>query len=340
MIARGRDAAAVAEAAAELPSMVVALHDADVPAAAIGRMMSGIHDSIVRRLIELAQDELGAPPVPWTWLATGSYAPKRAVPELGRRLGGRLGGRRRRPGAPRAPARRGAKGRGRAGSERLPHRPTGGGRHAPAVRPLGRGVAAGGRGLGGGPGPRSRADALQRRGRERRGMGLHGRGRSHRGGVRPRPRPRADAHPPRRCGAGGAASHGIPARLRPPLDRRAEGGARHQAAAGSSRSSRSRDGPASRRAWGRRRPAARLRAAEAGGALEAADAAVLRDAFEFVCALRMEHQVEQLRAGKPPDDLVAPKSLPPLTRTSLKEAFRAVARVQRGVGVRLGLSGR
>jgi CBS domain-containing protein len=85
---------------------------------------------------------------------------------------------------------------------------------------------------------------------------------------------------------------------------------------------------------------ARLGAAEAAGALEAADAAVLRDAFELISELRMEHQVDQLRAGRRPDNLIQPKSLPPLTRTSLKEAFRAVARVQRGVGVRLGLSAR
>jgi CBS domain-containing protein len=54
----------------------------------------------------------------------------------------------------------------------------------------------------------------------------------------------------------------------------------------------------------------------------------------------MEHQVEQLRAGLSPDNLIDPRRLAPLTRTSLKEAFRAVAKVQRGVGLQLGLSGR
>ena len=68
--------------------------------------------------------------------------------------------------------------------------------------------------------------------------------------------------------------------------------------------------------------------------------AILRDAFELVCELRMEHQVEQLRAGRAPDDLVEPQSLAPLTRTALKEAFRAVARVQRGVGLNLGFAPR
>ena len=85
---------------------------------------------------------------------------------------------------------------------------------------------------------------------------------------------------------------------------------------------------------------ARLEAAEAAGVLEAADAAVLRDAFELVCALRMEHQVEQLRAGIAPDDLIDPKRLTPLTRTSLKEAFRAVARCSAASPLKLGFAAR
>jgi CBS domain-containing protein len=80
---------------------------------------------------------------------------------------------------------------------------------------------------------------------------------------------------------------------------------------------------------------ARLEASEAAGTLIADDAATLRDAFELVCELRMEHQVEQLRAGKAPDDLIEPESLRPLTRTALKDAFRAVARVQRSIATQL-----
>ena len=51
----------------------------------------------------------------------------------------------------------------------------------------------------------------------------------------------------------------------------------------------------------------------------------------------MEHQVEQLRGGMAPDDLIDPRTLAPLTRTSLKEAFRGVARVQRGIRLKLGM---
>lgn len=81
---------------------------------------------------------------------------------------------------------------------------------------------------------------------------------------------------------------------------------------------------------------ARLKASLAAGTLSSDDAAILRDAFELFCALRMEHQVEQLRAGEEPDDLIDPRNLAPLTRTSLKEAFRAVALVQRGIALELG----
>ena len=70
------------------------------------------------------------------------------------------------------------------------------------------------------------------------------------------------------------------------------------------------------------------------------DAALLHDAYELMSALRMEHQVEQLRAGIAPDDLIEPKALHSLTRTSLKSAFRGVASVQRGVGLKLGFAAR
>ena len=85
---------------------------------------------------------------------------------------------------------------------------------------------------------------------------------------------------------------------------------------------------------------ARLRASDAAGTLSSEDVAILHEAFELVSELRMEHQVEQLRSGQAPDNLIDPRSLAPLTRTSLKEAFRAVARVQRGVALQHGFAPR
>ncbi|MEA2196715.1 MAG: hypothetical protein QOJ25_766 [Solirubrobacteraceae bacterium] len=77
--------------------------------------------------------------------------------------------------------------------------------------------------------------------------------------------------------------------------------------------------------------AERLRAAASADILPPADARTLQDAFDLVTGLRLEHQVEQLRAGQEPDDYVDPATLSPLTRTYLKEAFRAVASIQKRV---------
>jgi CBS domain-containing protein len=82
---------------------------------------------------------------------------------------------------------------------------------------------------------------------------------------------------------------------------------------------------------------ARLRAAAAAGTLPPAAAATLEEAFHLVLDLRLAHQVEQLRAGEEPDDLVRPVDLSAVTRASLREAFRAVASVQRRIVADLDL---
>jgi CBS domain-containing protein len=81
----------------------------------------------------------------------------------------------------------------------------------------------------------------------------------------------------------------------------------------------------------------RLDAAAKAGTLSAADASTLADAFDLVLGLRLEHQVEQLEAGRRPDDHLDPAELSPLTRTYLREAFRAVASVQKHVGKELAV---
>lgn len=75
----------------------------------------------------------------------------------------------------------------------------------------------------------------------------------------------------------------------------------------------------------------RLRAAAAAGTLSVAHARTLEDALALITDLRVEHQVEQLRAGEEPDDFVDPATLTRLTRSYLREAFRAVASVQKRV---------
>jgi CBS domain-containing protein len=81
----------------------------------------------------------------------------------------------------------------------------------------------------------------------------------------------------------------------------------------------------------------RLLAAEAAGTLESADARTLMEAFGFIFSLRLDHQVEQLRGGEAPGDFIDPKTLNPLPRSYLKEAFRAVASVQTGLANELSL---
>jgi CBS domain-containing protein len=81
----------------------------------------------------------------------------------------------------------------------------------------------------------------------------------------------------------------------------------------------------------------RLRAAAAAGTLSAADAATLADAFELVMGLRVQHHVEQIEAGSEPDDHIDPATLSPLTRSYVKEAFRAVASVQKGISTQVNL---
>lgn len=79
----------------------------------------------------------------------------------------------------------------------------------------------------------------------------------------------------------------------------------------------------------------RLRAAAAAGTLPDSDARTLQDAFALISRLRLDHQVEQLRAGTPPDDHVNPSTLSALTRTHLREAFRAMASIQRRIAAEL-----
>ena len=79
----------------------------------------------------------------------------------------------------------------------------------------------------------------------------------------------------------------------------------------------------------------RLRAGAAAGSLSQGQARTLEDAFTLITDLRVEHQVEQLRAGEEPDDYVSPETLSDLTRSYLREAFRAVASVQKHVAAEL-----
>ena len=67
--------------------------------------------------------------------------------------------------------------------------------------------------------------------------------------------------------------------------------------------------------------------------LDAETSASLREAFEIVLDVRLEHHAKQLLAEAEPDNVVDPAALPPLARAQLREALRAIAHAQKQLSV-------
>ena len=86
-----------------------------------------------------------------------------------------------------------------------------------------------------------------------------------------------------------------------------------------------------------KRTIGRLRAAADAGTINEETRAELEEAFRFLWGVRLEHQVARVRAGESPDDFVDPSELGPVTRQGLKEAFKIIARAQKGLAAELGL---
>jgi CBS domain-containing protein len=335
-IARSSDVEAVARTASELPQTVIALHDAQLPAAAISRAIASVHDSVARRLIDLAHEDLGAPPVPYTWLATGSFG--RFEPFPSSDVDSALAW------------------DGPDGDEALRVW-----MHKLAERVLEALSACGF--------PADSKGAVASNTLFARSIDAWEA--AARSWVEDPDRDRGlmllcvvvESDPV--WGATTAAERIAKAFARSPnrrllLRRLAQaalavkpptGFRRHRVLMWSGEGNVldiKRGGllPIEALArWsglaagvGAASTRARIETSEAAGTLTTDDAATLRDAFELVCELRMEHQVDQLRNGEVPDNLIDPKGLTPLTRTALKEAFRAVARIQRGVGQQLELA--
>ena len=64
----------MAEAAAGLPKLVLDLVDANVAAEALMRIITLLADAMTVRQLQLAERDIGPPPVPYAWLAFGSAA--------------------------------------------------------------------------------------------------------------------------------------------------------------------------------------------------------------------------------------------------------------------------
>ena len=77
----------------------------------------------------------------------------------------------------------------------------------------------------------------------------------------------------------------------------------------------------------------RLAAVEEAGALEEESATALREAFAAVLQIRLAHHARCLHDGQTPDNVVDPGTLSPLTRSQLRDAFRAVAAAQKRLSV-------
>lgn len=68
----------------------------------------------------------------------------------------------------------------------------------------------------------------------------------------------------------------------------------------------------------------RLHALVAANRMAKGDAQSLEDAMQLVNDMRIRHQAEQLRAGVEPDNLIAPATLSPLERDYLRDALKVV----------------
>jgi len=84
---------------------------------------------------------------------------------------------------------------------------------------------------------------------------------------------------------------------------------------------------------------ARLHSAVDAGSLTEADASVLHEVFALTQRIRMRRQIEQIRAGHTPGDLVVMSELTPLERSMLAEGVREIADIQRRVRTRAALTG-
>jgi CBS domain-containing protein len=77
----------------------------------------------------------------------------------------------------------------------------------------------------------------------------------------------------------------------------------------------------------------RIEAVASVGGLERSAADALKEAFEVITRVRLEHHAALIAAGDPPDNLIDPDALSPITRNELREALHTVKRAQKNLGV-------
>ncbi|GGX71480.1 histidine kinase [Tateyamaria omphalii] len=84
---------------------------------------------------------------------------------------------------------------------------------------------------------------------------------------------------------------------------------------------------------------ARLEAAVAAGGLSATGGADLLDAYDLIATTRLEHQAAQVKAGQGPDNYLSPATLSDFERSHLRDAFVVVKTMQSAAGSGKGTLG-
>ncbi len=84
---------------------------------------------------------------------------------------------------------------------------------------------------------------------------------------------------------------------------------------------------------------ARLEAAIAAGAVSSSGGADLLDAYDLVANLRLKHQADQIRSGQDPSNYLDPSTLSDFERSHLRDAFVVVKTMQSAAGSGKGALG-
>ncbi|WP_093362028.1 DUF294 nucleotidyltransferase-like domain-containing protein [Tropicimonas isoalkanivorans] len=82
---------------------------------------------------------------------------------------------------------------------------------------------------------------------------------------------------------------------------------------------------------------ARLEAAEANGTISRSGGHDLLDAYDLIAETRLKQQAEEIRAGRKPDNYMAPSDLSDLERSHLRDAFVVVRTMQSALGHNKGV---
>ena len=84
---------------------------------------------------------------------------------------------------------------------------------------------------------------------------------------------------------------------------------------------------------------ARLEAAIAAGVLSASGGQDLLDAYDLIAETRLEHQSRQVKSGAAPDNYLSPSALSDFERSHLRDAFVVIKSMQSAVGHGRGMLG-